>query len=970
MATVEALVVQYQHVAGASAPNPANIRRRQPDREGEPELELRFEDVDFEFTEQLLDKMFAAVKAGEFERTHSQTLNSIRGIAGNKRGSGDQQVWQLHFKTDGGRENTYYRKERLANPVRIRSAPGVIGYKVVLSQETPIDPFPTDDLKFRIKNRVSFTAKAGCEAPLCKVLEGWRLDVTIALELPNSSLNSLSRMTKSMFGLGSGPGGKGTSQTPETMMESMELRGAEIPTAAQQANRQQYHFEVELERVGDPAKLKSGGLGEAASSLMQLTNPDFLINARMQTELRDIASYVSASPGRLQRFASGELGLKQLAPQAFSLTRGEYADMYPPVGMFLTDKAHGIHAMVIVRDGRLVVIAPGLERLGEKTQKAMAEFYLEGVGAPTVGTAVEVPAVADKKAGTTLTILDGELVPLPKGAKVPKSGFPYRFLAFDVLAVKGAVVAQCPFEERVANLEDAVEELLVFISAQAKPFVHLTSADPAVLEKQFRAMYHRADRDYENDGLVLYGPGERYEKTTIKKWKPMEENSIDFLARRPPPDVLGVPPFIDKPGHQLYFLSVGISQEKFNLFGLTRGAGYDTLFPAHSRTSGYFPVYFQPSDQPYAYLYQHPNGSEEIENRIIEVSLLKAEDADGTPDSPAPLWVLNRVRFDRDEDLQKGRLFGNNFRTAEFTWLNYRDPLEEEMLWAGPGGAYFSAPKLGIYNAPTKFMSTVKSNYMRAKLAGTRFVVDLGAGKGQDLGRYRQNNVGAVVLVDQDAAALSELVRRKHDWASSSGRRENTRFHVLRADFTTPHAGVAAKLRSIPGFPRQGADAVVCNLAAHYAFSTADSMANFVDLVHSIVRPGGQAFFVLLDGQRVLNLLNTNKVAAGQTWALTEGGVQKYAIKRMFREKTLTAAGQKIAVLLPFSRGELYEEYVSNIMHLKSLFARRGFTLQKYSYAWSENDQDTGGRARQALTPADIEWLKLFAVVQFTRKDE
>jgi hypothetical protein len=967
MATVEALVVQYQHVAGASAPNPANIRRRQPDKEGEPELELRFEDVDFEFTEQLLDKMFVAVKSGEFERTHAQTLNSLRGVAGNKRGVGYQQVWQLYFKPDGGRENTYYRKERLANPVRIRSAPGVIGYKVVLSQETPIDPFPTDDLKFRIKNRVSFTAKAGCAVPLCKALEGWRLDVTIALELPNSSLNSLARMTKTMFGLGTGPDGKGTIQTPETMLEDMELRGTEIPTAARLANRQQYHFEVELEYVGNPANLKSNGVGEAAGSLIRLTNPDFLVSARMQTELRDIASYISESPGRLQRFASGELGLKQLAPQAFSLTRGEYADMYPPVGMFLTDKAHGIHAMVMVRDGRLVVIAPGLERLGEKTQKAIAEFYIEGVGTPTLGTATSVPAVADKKAGTTLTILDGELVPTPKPTK---NGFPYRFLAFDVLAVKGAVVAQCPFEERVTSLEDAVEELLVFISAQAKPFIHLTSADPVKLETQFRAMYHRADRDYENDGLVLYGPGERYDKTTIKKWKPMEENSIDFLARRPPRDVLGVPPFIDRPGHQLYFLSVGISQEKFNQFGLSRGVGYDTLFPAHSRTGGYFPVYFQPSDQPYAYLYHHPNGSEEIENQIIEVSLLKAEDADGTPDSPAPLWVLNRVRFDREEDLRKGRLFGNNFRTAEFTWLNYRDPLEEKMLWAGPGGAYFSAPKMGIYTAPTKFMSTVKSNYMRAKLAGSRFVVDLGAGKGQDLGRYRQNNVGAVVMVDQDAAALSELVRRKHDWASGSARRENTRFHVLRADFTAPHAGVAAKLRAIPGFPRSGADAVVCNLAAHYAFSSADKMANFVDLVSDIVRPGGQVFFVLLDGQRVLNLLNENKVMAGQTWALTEGGVRKYAIKRMFREKTLTAAGQKIAVLLPFSRGELYEEYVSNIMHLKALFLQRGFSLQKYSYAWMENDHGTGGNVRRSLTPADIEWLKLFAVIQFERKGE
>ena len=131
---------------------------------------------------------------------------------------------------------------------------------------------------------------------------------------------------------------------------------------------------------------------------------------------------------------------------------------------------------------------------------------------------------------------------------------------------------------------------------------------------------------------------------------------------------------MDLPGHTLYFLFVGISADMMRQFGLTRCPGYAELFPAHERNTGYFPIQFSPSDQPYAYLFHYPNEtvgrdgkkvpSEPIENRIVELGLPSLDSADGNDATPAPGWQLNRVRSDRDEDLQRGRLFGNNFKTA------------------------------------------------------------------------------------------------------------------------------------------------------------------------------------------------------------------------------------------------------------------------------------------------------------------
>jgi hypothetical protein len=968
MASIDGLVVVYQHIASTPATGDEQL-----------ELEVRFERVEYPLVETLLTKLAPHVKGGSFEVVQNQTLNTLRqqgdrettrGVYRAKKGThltDAQQILELRFEPDGTRSRTFYKKARMAPPVRVRPAPGALGYRVVFSQEIPIPPFPTaGNVTFRVKNRLSYMLRAGAAAPELAAFEGWRLDITIVRELAGSAAGSLPAITAELFGLRN----KKTIQTPETILEALGLAGDVLPTADRIANQQQYKYEIELEYVGDTGALTMARIEGAINALLLLANPDFLLSAQMQSELREVASHIVESPALLQKYASGEWGLKQLSPQVISMTRGEYGEIYPPVGMFLTDKAHGIHAIAIVRDGRAVIIAPGL------LPEPMVELYFPGVGQPTISTARAVGAVgATIQASalakmTKLTILDGEVV-MVAGAGDKHTP---QFLAFDALASNGELLVTRPFSERVQELVAATSALALFFPAQPKPFIHLIQPDAAYLRAQFDSMITRKDRRYGTDGLVLYAPGESYGETIIKKWKPFEENTIDFLARRPPASVRGVAPFIDRPDHTLYFLFVGISNEKMRQFNLTRCAGYAEMFPAHSRATGYFPIQFSPSDQPYAYLFQYPNSSAKqtpIENRIIELMLTSVGAADGTSENPAPGWELVRVRADRDEDLQKGRLFGNNFKTAELTWVNFRDPLEFSMLATGPGLGYFSASKRGIYTAQTSFMSSVKHQILTKYVSGQDFVVDLGAGRGQDIGRYMSNRVGAVLMVDNDPAALAELVRRKHSWnmqsVQSGGNSSKMSIYLRRADFTEPFEAVSGTLRKFPSFPSKGADSVVCNLAAHYAFGSATGMRNFVYLIRSLLRPGGQAILTILDGERVFAKFRESGIPANHSWDLREDGILKYSIKRLFRQNELTTAGQKIGVLLPFSRGELYEEYVTNVSALISMFEKAKFVVQDRRNVWESygsGQQKSSGRAA-TLTPNDREWLSMFAVLSF-----
>jgi len=189
---------------------------------------------------------------------------------------------------------------------------------------------------------------------------------------------------------------------------------------------------------------------------------------------------------------------------------------------------------------------------------------------------------------------------------------------------------------------------------------------------------------------------------------------------------------------------------------------------------------------------------------------------------------------------------------------------------------------------------------------------------------------------------------------------------VRREDFTDPHAEVVGRLRSAPGFPEEGADAVICNLAAHYAFGSREGIDNFAALVSQLLRPGGLAQILVLDGARVLALLAG--LAPGEEWAArtADGSVVRYAIRRQFAGDKIASAGQRIAVRLPFSAGEYYEEFLVNLDALEAAAAAHGLKLTGATRLWEEFGAGFK-RGRAQFDAGDQAWLGLMVALRFER---
>jgi hypothetical protein len=1017
---LDALVAKYrQMVAGRQA--------------AATELEIRF-GVDWANFETIYNSLVAKkIAAGDGKV--SQVVNVITEAGGGRppQGMRSQRIRQIEFTNGKKSADRYTTKASLARPVRVTNPAG-LSYSVALSSENA-DAVPFDAGEgslIRVKSRSSFAYSAPAVA-FPGVNFEWRIDATVVRQIDGpSATSSLKTIVQTMFP-------EGVAATPEKML-------AELGLDADASKRKLYGFEIEAELVkatgqiaGEANALIERKAGESkavdalrpadvtsmANSILQLANPTHVSEALYQAEVYHIAGFVVQTPGLLRQYEY-QLGLKRLVPQVIALTRAGYREIYPPVGFYATDKTDGLRALVSVRGG---------------VARILADKLYEFSGG----------AEAAQHAG--VTIVDAEYTPDPK--KGEGKGAVY---VFDVIAVEGKSFAADGIEVRITHIDAAVAALRAYgVDAHAKPYVEITSDDPEQLKKEFKSVLD-AKRPYAIDGLILAKPGDDYFHTKAYKAKPLEHNTIDFLVRKCPARLLGNAPFVRLPGHTLYFLFTGISPGMYEAIGLQRCPGYSDLFgepvggvrqslaplvppvsaPASrlpANTGSYFPIQFQPSDFPTAYLYQHPDGAkiptDDEHPPTARAAESKKSVANGVPAkaaeskkpatakaaeskkpvaAPKPVelkaaeskeskepenldltvlellpegefsaqgvrfvkWKPVRLRHDRMKELKTKRYYGNDFRIAELTWLNYVDPFPLEQMWDGPALDYFVQPKSGIYKAQTAYNSFVKSRRI-GTLRHSNWVVDLAFGKGQDFGRYLDAEVRHLIAVDKDRAALAEAIRRKYSHLEKRQhrRRGGTALHVAVADLLRPNEETAALLHRL-GLPDGGADAVVCNFAIHYFTGSLPSMRNFVVLCHKCVKVGGQVIITAFSGQRVHETFVRAGIAEGKSWDVREpplGGVLKYSLRRQYAGAALQLSGQKMGVLLPFSDGQYYEEYLVNYKALKEEFIVRDFKLVTETNAASllEEFEAENPSSFAALTAYDKKYIGLYGELVLQR---
>jgi hypothetical protein len=675
-------------------------------------------------------------------------------------------------------------------------------------------------------------------------------------------------------------------------------------------------YEIEIEYTGQVLALVPAELN-IIDLIFTLDNPKHSEETLYQDEIYNIAKIIA--PRKAEDFRKPAYRLKRLANQVIALTKNTYQDLYPPIDYYITDKADGVRAIVSVYVGKChIIFSDRIETHAHNISKQHTEI---------------------------IAIADAEYV----------SGTLY---LFDCMMHKENL-SEKPFSARMEHL-GPVAELIAALGVKCRAKSYIKVRNP---KQDFTDMHNR-EAPYDTDGIIITSPGDSYLTTKNYKWKPSDKVTIDFLAKTCPAG-LGEP-YVERPGHTLYLLFVGIDHKAREKLGIGLLAQYMSIFPIQSDVNPqYYPVQFSPSINPLAFLYYHPVGEPagaSLDGQIIELSR-------GTD------WIFHRVRTDRA--MEKG-YFGNDFRVAELTYTNYIDPFELKDLWE-PGSSYFTKTSDDIYVAANRYKRFVISHLLKDHLEGSAWVIDEAAGRGADLHRYQEIGVSNALFIDNDAPAIAELIRRKFAFFAVKNRQvkkwlkpgarggydnlivkdmKNLTVHTMVADLTTDSETLMAGMTQY-GIVRGGIDGIVCNFALHYLCGTVENIHNFLGLNSALLKIGGVFMFVVMSGQKIFELLKDE-----QTWESRENNRVKYAIKRKYSGSVLTPAGQVISVLLPFAP-DMYDEPLCNIEFILAEAENYGFEVVTNSSMSAYMDQfgraDSGLAAK--LTPEDKKYIDMHSYV-------
>lgn len=798
----------------------------------------------------------------------TETINFIQEIKTTHHQKTEEQkkktiIKQLKFKNGVQQKNELklYSKENLVEPIFITDE-HEFAVKLGVNKETALLMAP--DMKFQYDYcRVKLRFSIWPDVKKYPNLNGWRIDITlIKSSTSDISIPMLKRLRDTLFV---------ANLTAKNFVEKVPWNYADS-------------IEMEIEYIGDnPKSITEASIGAVLDTINKIVGVDD------QSSLYEVANAIL--PHKYRQMSHEVISLKTITPQVIELSKQKYfSDIKPNINNFwMTDKADGIRSIIIVEPvvGKMRVI-------NNKTQ------------------IIEIPKSDIKKC-----MADCEFVQFSD----EKIGI----YIFDVIMYDGKSVINEEFSKRKSYISgfEKIAPKLCF----SKEFVKLSDDK---LKEQITVFYKsESNRPYETDGLIFTEDHLNYSETNSYKWKPVEKMSIDFLVKKCPKQLLGIHPYNDttkkdkekekekeknkKDKETLYILFCGINQKQFERLNLSYIDYYKQIFLNTHISPTYFPIQFSPSDAPFAYLYW--SDKEDLDGKIVELTYTQEEEK----------WNLYRIREDRKSDVETGKYFGNNIAIAETIWQNYKNPLTLEMLTEDTPKSYFQEHESELHKADRAFNRYVHSQLFDEYMKGAEWVIDLGSGKGQDLFRYASMGIKNILFLEKDKDAITELLNRKHQYAKdikhkfkkhkTNEAREKMSIYVKELDLNEPWEKNIARIKAsgIP-IPNTGVPVIFCGFALHYMLGNAAQITNITKFINYLLSSEGKFVYTAFDGKTVFQRLTDGK----GRYTETENNIMKYDIKQKYKSSDFTGINQAIDVLLPFSSGDYYTEYlISNELLIK-----------------------------------------------------
>ena len=662
----------------------------------------------------------------------------------------------------------------------------------------------------------------------------------------------------------------------------------------------------------------------------------------------DIHGYQSKRP----------INFKGLTNNVIELTKLKFVELAPNIGEFyMTDKADGIRNIVVAypTQGYAYVIS-GLEIYKMDIQKSSIKKCI--FDAEFINDSFLIFDVMFYETNLSDKDFENRKSYIPKILELSPKFLPKTFLDCDL---------------HIYSNQDPTH-------SNKDPTHKSSTSNNKSLEDLMDVLEKNKHFSYETDGIIFTKKTGTYVETENYKWKPIEKMTIDFLVRKCPHKLLGVHPYVKKTNKTLYFLFVGINFGAFSKMGLQYVNYYRDLFSTNEKLK-YFPIQFSPSSFPLAYMYW--SDQSDLDKKIVELHYNIS-----TMD-----WELVQIRTDKAEDAKRGLAFGNDFRIAEYTWENYFNPLtksdltslsskletstlannlSDSLLGFLPTSSiktttkidtiksqnkvvYFQEHNNVLYKELRNYNSFIKEQVIQ-KYANTDWCIDLASGKGQDLFRYIRSHYHNVLFIENDKLALAELLNRKYSFVNSHDakfQKNKMQIYTLQADLTHPADNIYQNISKnhIP-LPSNGASLIICNLAIHYLIGGTDNLKNFCKLVNSLLKSGGRFSFTTFNSKKVQALLDTHN----NNWNIHDNDILKYSIKKI----SPLHGTPRIEVLLPFSDGEYYPEFMVNIDTVSAEFKKYKINLE-VSVSFEEYKDKYSGK----LSDIDMQFASLYQVYIF-----
>ena len=444
------------------------------------------------------------------------------------------------------------------------------------------------------------------------------------------------------------------------------------------------------------------------------------------------------------------------------------------------------------------------------------------------------------------TILDGEFVN-------------NTFYAFDALFTKGKDVRGGTLTKRLDTVFDILMGLRLqflrmktfFVEKGGKVYEYpgnKLTAFKSVYEAAKFVWANKSQLQYKLDGLIFTPLESPYFNPYILKWK--DDNTIDF--------------YFETHGSKTKLFLAGNVNGKYGMIPFEGTDGKGTI------------------------------GA--VKNLIFEDQGLSSDLRKGTIETPTsnknrPTKGVAEFRFDGGTfvmiKFRPDKEFPNGVAASNQAWEAIRNPLTIEQLGRGP---------LLLRDYHSEIKSKLIMKYTKGKV-----VLDLGSGKGEDIGKYTKAGAKQVVGID--------LVAVKYNHPNSMS------FYKV----NSPIYNVRNLVKNKAGL----FDVININFAIHYFFENKKLFESLLMNIQKNLKPGGYLIGTTLDGRKLYEWLHSKQKVSTNTVNL----VKQYQNKNSFNK--LKLLGQKVEVLV---KGTKYfnrpiAEYLVNFQKFLEIMDKWGFSL-------------------------------------------